>query len=109
LLLTLLAKYAEQDLRNGQVSVNLSLSSIDHCSSMRLVCCWAPRGQEISINSGRWRAPSSNGAAAAQQHYGQQQMRAVSGLPPQKAKHVGLVINAVLMMMLNLDIHAKYK
>ena len=32
---------------------------------MRRVCCWAPRGIRISIDSGWCQAPSSNGTAAA--------------------------------------------
>ena len=33
-------------------------------SGVLRVCCWAPCGREISINSGGCRAPSSNGATA---------------------------------------------
>jgi len=36
----------------------LSVPSVDLCSSVRCVCCWVPRGQEISIDR-------SNSAAAA--------------------------------------------
>ena len=62
-LLTLSALYAEQGLCNGLMSVRLcvclSIPSIDRSSGVRRVCCWAPGGQEISIDSGGRRAPSS--------------------------------------------------
>ena len=48
-----------QGLCNGTVSVRLSMPSIDHCSSVRRVCC--RRYRSIAARP----APSSNGAAAA--------------------------------------------
>jgi len=50
---------------SARLSVCLSVPSIGRCSSLRRVCCWAPRGQEISIDGGRRWAPRSNSAAAA--------------------------------------------
>jgi len=38
----------------------MSVPSIDHCSSVRRVCCWAPGGQEILIDCCPAWAPSSN-------------------------------------------------
>jgi len=48
-----------QGLCNGTVSVRLSVPFIDHCSSVRRVCC--RRYRSIAARP----APSSNGAAAA--------------------------------------------
>jgi len=63
--------FAEQGLRNGTVSVRpsvrpslcLSVPSIDRCSGVWRVCCWAPR-RVVDIDRQR-RTPSSNGAAVA--------------------------------------------
>ena len=49
-----------------RASIRLSVPSIDHNSNVWRVCCWVPCRQMISIDSNGWRAPSSNGAAAAQ-------------------------------------------
>ena len=51
----------------GCPSVRLSVPSINRSSSVRWVCCWAPRGQEISIASGGRRA-SWRPAATAPRH-----------------------------------------
>ena len=56
----------------GSPSVRLSVPSFDGR------CGWAPRGQDISIDSGGRRRP----AATAPQHGAQQQMRAVSCWQP---------------------------
>ena len=42
----------------------VSVPSFDRRRDVHRVCCWAPCWQEISIDSGRGRAASSNGAAA---------------------------------------------
>ena len=42
---------AAQGVRNGVVSVRVSVPSVDRCSSeWRRVCCWAPCWQAISID-----------------------------------------------------------
>ena len=41
---------AKQGLFNGRMSVRMSVPSIDRCKRVRRVRCWAPRGQEISID-----------------------------------------------------------
>jgi len=70
-------------------SVCPSVSVVDHHSSVRRVCCWAPLGQEVSIDSGGHPAAMAPLQHGAQQHGAQQQMRAVSRLqPPQEAEHV---------------------
>ena len=64
-LLALPAQYAEQGLCNGRASVRpsvrlsvcLSVPAIDHCNSVRRVCCCGPGGQEISIDRGGRRFP----------------------------------------------------
>jgi len=58
LLFALTEQYAEQSLRNGTVSVRLSVPFAG-CSSVRRVCCCGPGGKEISI------ACCTAGAAAA--------------------------------------------
>jgi len=45
-------------------SVRLSVPSFDRSSGVRRVCCWAPCGQEISINSGGCRVTSPQHVAA---------------------------------------------
>ena len=45
-------------------SVRPSVPLFDRSRGVRRVCCWAPCGQQISIDSGGRRAPSSSGAAA---------------------------------------------
>ena len=55
---------------NGTVSVcsSVCLSHLSIASSVRYVCCWAPRGQAISLDcctAHMQQAPSSNCAAAA--------------------------------------------
>ena len=45
-------------------SVCLSVPSIDRCSSVRRVCCWAPRGQEISIDSDGRQAATAHSSTA---------------------------------------------
>ena len=70
-LLALSLWYAQQDLCNGLMSVRpsvcLSVPSIDRSSGVRRVCCWAPRVQEMSIESGGRRAATTpqHGAAEA--------------------------------------------
>ena len=51
--------------RRCPASVRPSVPSFDRTTLLRRVCCWAPRTQEISIDSGGSRAPRSSGAAAA--------------------------------------------
>ena len=64
--LTLLAYYVEQGLCNGPMSVRLSVpSSIGCCSSVRRVCCWAPRRQEISSTAVGAGSPA---VTSSQQH-----------------------------------------
>ena len=48
--LTLSAQYVEQGLWNDRESVCPSVPSIDSSSGVRRVCCWAPRGRDISID-----------------------------------------------------------
>ena len=82
--------FAEQGLQNGTVSVRpsvrpslcLSVPSIDRCSGVWRVCCWAPR-RVVDIDRQRRRS-----TAPSKLHGGQHQMRAVSRLqPPWKAEH----------------------
>jgi len=64
-----------------RLCVCLSIPSIDRSSGVRRVCCWAPGGQEISIDSG------GRPAARRRSTEPQQQMRPVSRLrPPQQAE-----------------------
>ena len=98
-------------LRNGTVSVSLSVlpsvPSIDGYSSVRRVCCWAPRSRRQAIStapslgrrapprrvcrcgpgSGGRRAPSSNGAAARSTALSGmcEQCHAITLLPPTKS------------------------
>ena len=64
----------QRGLRNGTVSVRLYVYPVytDRCSNVRRVCCCGPGEQKISIDC---IAAAGDGA---QQHGGQQQMRAVS-------------------------------
>ena len=66
----------EQGLCKGLVSIRpsvcLSVPSIDLSSDVRRVCCWAPSGQEISIDGGGAGRPTATAP--------QQQMWAVSRL-----------------------------
>ena len=59
-----------QGLRNGTVSVHLSVPFAPPCSSVRRVCCCGPGSQDISIDCGT--------AGGQPQHGAQQEMRAVS-------------------------------
>ena len=47
---------------NGPASVRLSVPSVDSSSGVRLVCCWAPRRQVISIDSRRRRSAANAGS-----------------------------------------------
>ena len=86
------ASNAEKGLWNGRpsvcLSICLSIPSIDSSSGVRRVCCWAPCGQEISINSGGRRHP----AATAPQHGVEQQTRAVTCWQPRDNAEHRLVV-----------------
>ena len=79
-------------------SVRPSVPPIDSNSGVRRVCCWAPCGQGISIDSGGSRRPGGP-AATAQQHGVQQQMRAVSCWQPRdEAEHIIIIIIIIIIL-----------
>jgi len=63
-LLALPAWYAEQGLCNDRVSVRLFGPSFNSRCGVRRVCCRAPRGQNISIDSGGSQRPAAQCSAA---------------------------------------------